>query len=398
MLCLVAFALAAVFSAFWSLVQSVGGSPVDQGLGLAFLAGFPLYACGGVLGAMATADATDPGGRHGGVGAPAALGAALGFAATGVSLPQVLTPASLFLMCLVLLSAGGLVYGSVLDHRLRVETLAVLPSPTGDVRVEDRRLLVRDRAARVLTEGAFVRRWVILDGAPVPPWDVAAVGSFGRLASGVAAEAGAAPAADHEARAGAEGGAGDAPMVLLVGGGASPVSSVARAGGGAAPVTVVERSRMVLELARAHLDTGRGEEEEGVTVRLGNLDDVLATVAGPFRTVLVDTAALGPVGGVAGLSAGARSRLHEGVVPGGVLVLGPLPPEPGSWTFPEGWRSARYRRRVAAALEGLGAGIMPEEVLLVGRRPLTGDGSPEEEWPEAVEDFVRDRTLGKAAE
>ncbi|HSG47824.1 MAG TPA: hypothetical protein VLA43_08445, partial [Longimicrobiales bacterium] len=90
--CLLAFMGATLFSAFWSVVQAVGGTSLGQGLGLAFLAGLPMYALGGVLGAMANVAAAEPGERPGTVGGAALLGAALGFVGTGASLPQVLTP------------------------------------------------------------------------------------------------------------------------------------------------------------------------------------------------------------------------------------------------------------------------------------------------------------------
>ncbi len=115
MVCLVAFVIAALFSAFWSLVQTVGGSPLGQGLGLAFTAGLPLYSCGTVLGGLSSVEGSIASGGRRIVGAAAALGAAIGFAGTGASLPYLLTPASLLLVCLVLLSAGGLAFASVLD-------------------------------------------------------------------------------------------------------------------------------------------------------------------------------------------------------------------------------------------------------------------------------------------
>ena len=48
-------------------------------------------------------------------GAAAALGAGLGFVLTGFLLPRAPIPASLIVACMVLLSAGGLVYGVVLS-------------------------------------------------------------------------------------------------------------------------------------------------------------------------------------------------------------------------------------------------------------------------------------------
>lgn len=113
--CLCAFLAAALFSAVWSFVQAIGGSALGQGLGLAFTAGLPLYACGTVLGGMASLEETASLGHRRLVGAAGAMGAALGFAVTGASLTYVPTPASLLLVCIVVLSAGALTFSAVLE-------------------------------------------------------------------------------------------------------------------------------------------------------------------------------------------------------------------------------------------------------------------------------------------
>lgn len=403
MLCLVAFVLATVFSAFWSLIQAVGGSALGQGLGLAFLAGLPLYTAGGVLGAMATEETTDPRRRGSGakVGAPAALGAALGFAATGVSLPQVLTPASLFLVCLVLLSAGGLVYGAVLDSRLRVDVRGEEASPTGPVRVEDRRLPSRDRAGRFLTDGPVVRRWVALEGDASVPWDVVALRLTGVGSEDVApapepevvvtAEDAGAPSAASRT---APGPGGEAPPpsgeILLVGGGASAVPFAALRSDPSLRVTVVERSQAVVDLGLAHLDTRMGPGPR-LDVRVGNLDDLVDSLAGAFRVVVVDTASLAPLGGAEGLSARTRASLCDRVAPGGFLALGPHAHEPDVWPALLPWSTASYRRTPPTALEGLGAGTTYDEVLWMARRPTSPGVTPEAPWPEISEGFVRER-------
>ncbi len=117
LLFLVSILAATVFTAAWSLVQRLGSTAAQQGLGLAFLAALPLYSTGVLLGAMGKAVAVDPADRASGVGGSAVLGAAVGFGVTGLFLAEVVTPASLLLGSLVLVSAGGLLHGAILDGR-----------------------------------------------------------------------------------------------------------------------------------------------------------------------------------------------------------------------------------------------------------------------------------------
>lgn len=111
--CLVTFLLATLFAGSWSLVAGLGGTPLGQGLGLALMAALPLYGAGGVLGSLESAARAFAGAEGGSVGGPALVGAAVGFAGTGAALPKVVTPASLLLVCLVVLSGSALVYGLV---------------------------------------------------------------------------------------------------------------------------------------------------------------------------------------------------------------------------------------------------------------------------------------------
>ena len=113
LVCLGAFVAAAVFGTLWSMIESLGAGPVGQGVGLALLAGLPLFACGTLLGGMGALAEADSSRRLPRPGASAALGAALGFVATGALLPRAPIPASLLVGCLVLLSAGGMVYGTM---------------------------------------------------------------------------------------------------------------------------------------------------------------------------------------------------------------------------------------------------------------------------------------------
>jgi len=114
MLCLFAFMAAAAFGVAWSLVSAVGQGALGQALGLTLLAGLPLFTSGSVLGGMGSVARSGIAGRLREPGAAAALGASLGFVTTGLLLPRAPLPASLLVGCLVLLSAGGLVYGVVL--------------------------------------------------------------------------------------------------------------------------------------------------------------------------------------------------------------------------------------------------------------------------------------------
>ena len=356
--CLLAFMGATLFSAFWSVAQAVGGSALGQGLGLALLAGLPMYALGGVLGAMAAVVATEPGGSVGAIGGSALLGGSLGFAATGASLPQVFTPASLLLVCLVLLSAGGLVYGSVLDARLRVHVRAKRPSPLGDVRVEDRHLLSQDSAARVLMEGDVVRSMVTLAEDQHESWDQAVCRAL----------------RDPVEPSG---------RVLFLGGGASSYPRALVREDATVLVDVAERSGAVVELGKEHLDTGlQDAADERLSVMVGNVEDILAGSDTRCSSILLDTAAFGPVGGVASLSGAARAHIFRRLDPGGVLALGPLPPDPGTWSFPEGWSEARYRRDHPHDVASLGISVPTEEVIWLG----SPDG--QHSWPHRVGSFT----------
>jgi hypothetical protein len=119
MLCLIAFMAAAVFGVLWSVFPSIGAGALGQASGLTLLAALPLLACGTVLGGMGSVTRGRVAGTLREPGAAAALGASLGFLLTGALIPRTPIPASLLVGCLVLLSAGGLVYGVVLGAQAR---------------------------------------------------------------------------------------------------------------------------------------------------------------------------------------------------------------------------------------------------------------------------------------
>ncbi len=315
LLCLVAFLAATMFATSWSAVQDLGAGRVGQGLGLVMLAALPLYACGTVLGGLSSVAASDPSGRLRGPGAAAVLGAGLGFAATGTLLLRApIIPASLLVACLVLLSLGGMVTGIVLGSRLEIHVRASRAARGGEVRVEDRRLPKMGLAVRCLLEGEHVRRRMALNGEGVVPWDVA-------VARAVM------PAESSPWR------------VLVLGGGTSSLARTILREHPSGTIEVLERTGAVVELARDHLDTDLTPGlAERVNVRVGNVEDLLAEVRGPYDLVVVDTSALAPMGGISALSRAARTVLVSVLGDAGLLAWGPLEPEPGMPELVSEWR------------------------------------------------------------
>ena len=178
LLCLLAFLAAALFAGAWSMPIGLGADRLSQGLGLAILAGLPLYAASSVLGGIAVAARTDHGGRLRPPGGAAFIGVGLGVIVTGLLLPKAPMPASLLIGCLVMLSLGGMIYGGVLGARTEIDVRARRASRNGEVRVEDRRVEVDDVAVRTLLEGGHTRRAISLTGGDLEPWDVSVVRSL----------------------------------------------------------------------------------------------------------------------------------------------------------------------------------------------------------------------------
>jgi hypothetical protein len=298
--CLLAFLVAAVFGTLWSIMPEVGSGALGQGLGLAILAGLPLYACGALIGGLSVVAADDPGGRLAGPGAATAVGGALGFILTGFLLPVAPMPGSLLVACLVMLSTAGMVYGGVLAWRTELEVRARRPTTTGEVRVDDRHLPAAEVAERVLLDHGHVRRRRNLEGGRARPWDVAAWRT--RM-----------PDLDTPVK------------VLLVGGGASSAPAAILREHPLSTVDVLERTPAVVELGRDYFGTQLTiGSDDRLRVRTGNLDDLVAALDRPYDLILVDTDALGPLGGRSGLSAATVRRLDEDLLRhGGFVVWGP---------------------------------------------------------------------------
>jgi hypothetical protein len=342
---------AAFFGTSWSVVQDLGGGPVGQGLGLAVLAALPLYASGLVLAGMSAVAADDPLGRLRGPGAAAALGAALGFVLTGALLPRAPIPASLLVGCLVLLSAGGMIYGVVLASRPVVHVRATRHSAGSDVRVEDRMRMSNGDAARYLLEGGHPRRYASLEGGGTAPWDVVVARTLLARREGAA-------------------------RILCVGGGASALPLAIALEHPDVSVDVLERNPAVIELAREHF----GPAPEGVPpvaalrLRVGNLEDLLAETRGPYDLVLVDMTALAPLGGAEGLSRAAREALLAAVAPDGALAAGPAAVDRSLTGGSLGWQTSELRRPAPVGVD--------EEVILLSRPAGAGP------WTGPLGDFM----------
>lgn len=349
--CLSAFLVAAIYGTAWSVVPWVGESRWAQGLGLALVGGLPLYAAGAVISGLSVAASTDRGGRLRGPGPAGAAGLAAGVILAGFLLPRAPLPASLLVACLVLLSLGGMAFGSVLGARTQYDVRARRPGLSTDVRVEDRSQNGGTDGSRVLLEGDFVRRESERSSEIPTPWDVAFIRT---VLAAVQPVEGGAPAGDGPPEGGTSAGSPPPLRILHVGGGASPLARCVLREDESAQIVVTERVGAVIELGRDYFDTEltvtRGER---VSVIVGNLDDTLEAVGQGYDVVVVDSLSLAPLGGVVGLSTAAFRRIHEAVRPDGLLVWGPRPPEPGRPEVASGWPHRDLQRKTGATSEHL---------------------------------------------
>lgn len=367
---LVAFTAAAAFSGAWALLEGFAAAPLSQGLGLAVLAGLPLYGVGALLAVLAGEE------RHHGrpasgrflraspampPGAPAVLGAAGGVFLTGVILVPRLQAPSVLLLWLVALSGAALLHGWILDGRTVVRSLETLPSSYGPVEVE---LWQRgsDRAeVRVVTENGRVRGGEDGGGRPVLAWEKgAAILAQGR-------------ATGRDS--------GDPGGFLLLGGG---TGTLARLLGGIAPgarLVLVERNPEVTRAARRHLSEEGDPEMDRIhddpLERLGG-------IAGPFDAVFLDGAGVMPGDPVPLVSVETLRALRTRLAAGGALVVAPLPADEGGGFRPVEALLARAREVFPEAIHyrgarGGGLGVAGEDggLLLL---PRDGGG----EWPDRL--------------
>lgn len=126
---LVAFLASAGFALAWVMFAGFGGSPIAQSLGLALLAGLPLYACGRLLRGISAVRMMV---GLTGDGAFASLGAAAGVLVTGLGALSGVGVPSFALFLLVILSGTALLQGWVLkpiEEGLRAADVAE-PDPS----------------------------------------------------------------------------------------------------------------------------------------------------------------------------------------------------------------------------------------------------------------------------
>ncbi len=139
---------------------------------------------------------------------------------------------------------------------------------------------------------------------------------------------------------------------------------------------MLERVGAVVELGRDHFETGLGVgRTERSFVAVGNLDDLVEGLSGSYDLVVVDGAALEPLGGPEGLSRRATAALRQRVSAGGVLVWGP-DFDPASEAV-EGWSTVTLARSCEGGQEEvlLIAGpeaVLPSTDLIEGFRALNG--------------------------
>lgn len=343
LLALFAYLTAAVFGTMWSIYDVIGQGRVGQTLGLALIAALPMFAAGSVAGGISVAAASDAAGRLRRPGAHVALGAALGVVATGFLLPRAPIPASLLVGCLVLLSLGGMVFGGVLGARTEVESVATRPAHGDSATVVEVRRDIDSTYLRELKEGTYLRRWTPLEGRAAQPWDVAATRAL-------------LPDLDSPIH------------VLMIGAGASPAPNAVVREHPLGTVHVLERTAAVVELGRDFFasDLSVGPDDRK-TVDAGNLDDLIAALEAPYDVVVIDTRALAPIGGYAGIATASWDRLYRGLNRGGVFVWGPGATEVGTPEVREGWRHVTFRRGLNSSVaehvtfvrEGLDA-VLPD--------------------------------------
>jgi hypothetical protein len=291
LLALVAYAVGASTTAAWTMMGGLASSGFTRGLGLALLAGGPMYGSGVVLGTL-SGGAMVP---TVSIGAPAAAGTAFGVVVTGWILVPYLAPLSMYAVSLVALTGGAAVHGFVLGGRSEWRLVDEEPSLFGTVRVSDRVWGRPRRVRRTLTVGGRIAGGTE-NGRAFRAWERAAASWVPERLRG--------------------NGEGPGPVLLI---GASAVALQGRLRGVGAPLTVVERNPVVWRMTVRHL--GEARTAEGTRVETGDvLEKVLEEVPGRFEVVVADGS--GWEGSLTFPSASLIGRVRRALRPGGLFVIG----------------------------------------------------------------------------
>jgi hypothetical protein len=306
LLTLVAFTGAVVFAGTWEYFGAFGVQPWSQALGLALLAGLPLFFGGALLGVMTREDSVlhpkaDVSRLSPGVAV--ILGVGAGFLATGFVLFPRFSAPHLLLVCVVFLSLGALIHGWILDQIPQVRVVGRRESHRGEVRVEH---WVRGRPRRVLRAllvNGEVRGLESEGGDPELPGERAVRTFLNQL--------------------------GKPESILFVGGGGLTLPRLVKAEDPSCRVTVLEEDPLLTELALEHflvseadaidvqqgpVGWGRVGPDEGsavVVLAASALDDSVPTLVA-LRHILPwvdDCLRPGGVAVAVGLPRGAGSEL-----------------------------------------------------------------------------------------
>lgn len=331
---LVAFTLAALFASLWESLGGMDGGEVGQAAGLALLAALPLFAGGGVLGALPE-DASAEDGGSGLLSAAVLLGAAGGVLILGFVLFARLSPAMILLLCVVALSGAALWQGRVLDRMVLVR-----PLPSAGDRAE---VWVRngsEGSVVVVREGGRVRCVFGPEGSPVLALDRA-------LLQGM----------DTWVRT-------PSRVLALGSGGIHLARRRARGSDAENEITgslLVDEPELLASLGAALPEGDRADP----TLVSGTPRSTLAgrgalLAPGRWDLVVLDTLVVGGLGRELDLPGGALVRLKESLGPGGVVLAAPLRDGPGEAGLLAG------ARRVAGVFERVSLYVGP----LVDRREL----------------------------
>jgi hypothetical protein len=127
-----------------------------------------------------------------------------------------------------------------------------------------------------------------------------------------------------------------------------------------------------------------GDGSARANFHVGNAEDLVEGLRGPYTLILVDSSASAAVGGLGTLSRRFRELLWSRLDPTGTLVVGPVAPAEHVFDPPAGWTWVRYHRTVVDAVEALEMHIPADETLSVAWR----DGA--RTLPAEMDGFVRD--------